>query len=138
MLIKTDDNRTDLGYFMIDQRATGLLAPGSMTPLYEAATYTCKHCERVVVMEPARTRPRYKCGGCSHLICDPCAAEKFASGGACRTYQQRLDESLDAEERATSIIGTTDPTAINSILTQETRQSGVGGTGQTPLILASS
>ena len=116
MLIKTDENRTDLGYYMIDQRATGLLAPGGVTPLFESATYTCTHCERVVVMELTRTRPRYKCYGCKHLICDPCAAEKYADGGACKTYQQKLDE----------------------ILTQEMRQSGVETEAVSPLILASS
>lgn len=101
MLIKTDDNPSDLGYYMIDQRASGLPTCFGR-PLFESATYTCKHCERVVVMEIMRTRPRYKCNGCRHLICDLCAAEKYAIGGVCRTYAQKLDEVIAKEERQSS------------------------------------
>lgn len=102
MLIKTDDNPTDLGYFMVDQRASGL--PTSIgRPLLESATYTCRHCERVIVMELTRSRPRYKCFGCSHLICDPCAAEKYANGGRCVTYAQKLDETLTQELRQAGV-----------------------------------
>lgn len=111
MLIKTDDNPSDLGYFLVDQRASGL--PTCIgKPLFESATYTCTHCERVIVMELTRTRPRYKCFGCRHLICDPCAAEKATVyGGRCVTYAQKLD----------------------FVVAQEVRQSGVD-----PLILPTS
>jgi hypothetical protein len=109
MLITTDENPSNLGYYMVDQRATGIPVSHGR-PLFESATYTCRHCERVVVMEMTRTRPRYKCFGCSHLICDPCAAEKISVyGGRCVTYAQKLDQ----------------------ILTQETRQSGV----ESPIVL---
>ena len=102
MLIKTDEDRTDLGYYMIDHRACGLPTSAGR-PLFECATYTCTHCERVVVMEQTRTRPRYKCGGCSHLICDPCAAEKQAVyGGLCVTYKQKLDAVVEREIRTES------------------------------------
>lgn len=98
MLITTDDNPSNLGYFMIDQRATGLPVSNGR-PLLECATYTCTHCERVVMMNQDRQRPRYKCFGCHHLICDPCAAEKAANGGRCVTYQQKLAE-IHARETA--------------------------------------
>lgn len=100
MLIKTDEDRTDLGYYMVDQRATGIPVSAGK-PLFESATYTCTHCERVVVMEQTRTRPRYKCRGCSHLICDPCAAEKeHVYKGVCVTYKQKLDAILDHETKS--------------------------------------
>jgi hypothetical protein len=97
MLITTDDHPTNLGYYMVDQRATGIpVCAGNM--LMECATYTCTHCQRVVMMNDQRTRPRYKCFGCSHLICDPCAAEKLEKyGGRCVTYAQQLDEILTRE-----------------------------------------
>lgn len=48
-------------------------APGSGRGLYESATYTCSHCNYVVVIEPKRTRERGYCRKCDQRICDPCA-----------------------------------------------------------------
>jgi hypothetical protein len=98
MLIKTDDQRTDLGYFLLDHRQAGVLPPGVCNPLVEQATFTCSHCQFVVVMNPNRIRPRTKCGGCSHLICDGCAAKK-AAGAPCKTWAQVVDEALAQAER---------------------------------------
>jgi hypothetical protein len=104
MLITTDENPTNLGYYMVDQRASGIPV-GMGKPLLECATYTCTHCQRVVFLNAQRIRPRYKCHGCSHLICDPCAADKFSKyGGRCVTYAQQLDEILGQEERQTSAV----------------------------------
>ena len=107
MLIKTEN--TDLGYFLLDHRhAEGELPPGVTSQLIEYATFTCSHCERVVLMNPSRTRDRTVCRGCSHLICDGCAAIK-AQTGQCRTYKQHLDELYvkelaEAERQAESSI----------------------------------
>lgn len=84
MLIITDNLPRGLGYLQIDQRAAGL-------GVREADTYTCSHCNRVVVLNPERKRERYKCHGCSHHICDDCAALRIA-GGSCRTMAQKVDE----------------------------------------------
>lgn len=94
MLIKTQP--TDLGYLLLDHRATD--APAGLPPVFEAATYTCTHCNAVVVLNPKRTRERYKCVGCNHLICDPCAAERHA-GAPCKTALQKFDEFLAQAER---------------------------------------
>jgi hypothetical protein len=89
MLIRTDSlGPTGLGHLEIDQRAAG-------GRIFEADTYTCTHCNRVVVMNPERKRERYKCRGCNHHICDDCAAQR-ASGGPCRTMQQRYDEDMNS------------------------------------------
>jgi hypothetical protein len=106
MLIQTDGLPRGLGYLEIDQRDVAAdLPPG--TPRYtEADTYTCSHCQFVVVMNPLRTRERYKCKGCNHHVCDECAAKRVA-GGPCRTIAQVIDESLEREARqipASSII----------------------------------
>lgn len=54
---------------MIDERA----APSGR--LLEAATATCRHCCRVVVLNPARTRERGYCRRCNSYVCDSCAYE---------------------------------------------------------------
>jgi transposase-like protein len=52
----------------------------------------------VVVLNPQRTRERYKCKGCNHHICDKCAAEMVA-GASCRTFAQFVEEELEKVER---------------------------------------
>lgn len=96
MLIVTQP--TNLGYLMIDNRASGDLPPGVSSPLFEAATYTCTHCQSVVVMNPERKRERYKCSGCSHLLCDSCGAKR-AGGAPCRTWAQLIDEVANLDAR---------------------------------------
>lgn len=54
-------------FLMIDNRMTG-------GGLIEADTYTCSHCQRVVVVNPQRTRERGFCRKCDHTICDECVA----------------------------------------------------------------
>jgi hypothetical protein len=53
------------GELMIDERACG-------GKLLESATVTCSHCQRVVVLNPDRSRPRGYCSKCDHYICDLC------------------------------------------------------------------
>lgn len=94
MLVITDGLPRGLGEVIIDGRAHG-------ARLFEAPTYTCTHCSAVVVMNPERKRERYKCRGCSHHICDPCAAAR-ESGAACKTVQQKFDEYLQSLEKPVS------------------------------------
>ena len=91
MLLITDGLPRGLGELHLDNRPAG-------GQLIEVNTYTCSHCQRVVALNPARTRERYKCGGCNHHICDECAAKKFA-GAPCRTFAQIVDESLEQAAR---------------------------------------
>lgn len=96
-LILTDSaGPRDLGHIEIDHRAVDAPLPPGVPRYFEAHTYTCTHCQRVVVMNPARTRERYKCSGCNHHVCDDCAALRH-QGAACRTFAQVVDE---ARERA--------------------------------------
>lgn len=95
--------RNHEGYLLIDHRnspgvpddiavATGLpIGAGQL--MFEAPTYTCKHCQRIVVMNPDRKRERAYCRGCDHLICDPCGAER-ARTLKCRTFEQVIDQLL--------------------------------------------
>jgi len=91
MLIITDSIPRGAGYLECDNRASG-------QGHFEADTYTCTHCNRVVVMDPQRQRERYKCGGCNHHVCDECAALRLA-GGPCRTMAQKIDEFFTAQAR---------------------------------------
>lgn len=90
MLIKTNGLPTNLGYLELDHRASPE-APFGLPRHFEADTYTCTHCNAVVIMNPARVRERYKCRGCNHHICDPCAALKTG----CKTMRQRIDEYME-------------------------------------------
>lgn len=58
------------GYLLIDHRASpGTDAVPSGT-VFEADTFTCCHCNGVVVKHPLRTRERHMCMKCMHLTCD--------------------------------------------------------------------
>lgn len=77
MIIRNDKyGPSGLGHLEIDQRACDL-PPGTQR-YFEADTYTCSHCERIVVMNPQRKRERYKCKSCNHHVCDDCAAKAVA------------------------------------------------------------
>lgn len=90
-----------LGYVEIDQRPVEAALPPGTVRHFEADTYTCSHCERVVIVNPLRLRPRYKCKGCSHHVCDECAS-KVAAGEKCRTYAQFIEEQREKVERQTN------------------------------------
>lgn len=95
--------RSHEGYLLLDHRnspgvpdaisvAMGLPA-GAGKQIFETATYTCKHCQAVVIMNPDRQRERAFCRGCNHRICDRCAAIK-AQTLTCKTFDQVVDELL--------------------------------------------
>jgi hypothetical protein len=46
------------------------------------ASYTCNHCNRVVMLNPQRTRDREWCSRCNRYICDGCGAV-LAKTGEC-------------------------------------------------------
>jgi len=98
MLIITDNLPRGLGYYEVDQRQVEAALPPGTVRHFEADTYTCSHCEQVVILNPNRVRERYKCKGCNHHICDECAAKRIAGGG-CRTYAQFIDELREQDMR---------------------------------------
>lgn len=100
------------GYFMLDHSQTqGLsdafvtsagLPAGAGIGLFEAPTYTCTHCQAVVVLNPKRNRDRAYCTGCDHYICDNCGAIR-AQTGKCRTFRQLVDEAMAAASRQAEV-----------------------------------
>lgn len=67
--------------------------------LFEAATYTCSHCQRIVVLNPERIRARAYCPKCDAPVCDWCEAARVASGGECRPFAKIADEFLEKAAR---------------------------------------
>jgi hypothetical protein len=94
-LLITDGLPRGLGYVEVDQRNCDKPVGQAY---FEAETYTCTHCSRVVVLNPQRVRERYKCKGCTHHICDECAAEVVA-GAPCKTMQQKYEEHMEQMAR---------------------------------------
>jgi len=94
MIILNDDQPRGLGYFEVDHRKAHSELPPGTNSHFEADTYTCSHCQFVVIMNPDRKRERYKCSGCNHHVCDGCAAKRVA-GEACKTYAEYVEERLE-------------------------------------------
>lgn len=103
---------THEGYLLIDHRdspgipeslarAVGM-PPGAGGGIFEAATYTCNHCCRVVVINHLRTRERAYCSKCDHYICDGCGATK-ALTGECRTMEQIIEQTQEAAIKASHL-----------------------------------
>lgn len=89
------------GYLLVDNRASpgvpdGLaisagMPAGSGRGLFESATFTCSHCQTVVILNHLRTRERAFCEKCDHYLCDACGVLK-AQSGVCRTFKQVVEE----------------------------------------------
>jgi hypothetical protein len=96
--------RSHEGYFLQDNAGTpGVpdeiivahgLPSGAGYIKFESATFTCSHCQVVVVMNPDRGRSRGYCKHCDHYICDKCEAQRFL-GLRCYPYQARGKDYLE-------------------------------------------
>jgi hypothetical protein len=104
--------RSNEGYLLLDNRnGPGIpdemmvrqgLPPGSGRGVFEAPTYTCSHCNAVVILNPNRQRERAYCRGCDHYICDACGIER-ALRMRCKTWAQRVDEELERIRQSITI-----------------------------------
>jgi hypothetical protein len=98
------DNRTNEGVPDAFVRA----AMGADMPafagrgLFEAATYNCRHCQGLVVLNPLRTRERAYCPKCDSRLCDGCGAARAASGGECRDFERVIAEVQEQAARGRS------------------------------------
>jgi hypothetical protein len=94
------------GYLLIDHRESEGLNPTqarhagfSAMPvgrgaMFESPTINCSHCERLVVLNPDRTRSRGYCPKCDRYVCDQCEAERVRTG-VCRPFKQVIDEFME-------------------------------------------
>lgn len=93
--------RSHEGYLIIDHSASPGMPdkamPAGMTGqgIAEMPTYTCNHCQAVVIMNPDRTRERSWCRHCDHYICDACGGILKATG-VCKTFEQIIEEAQEA------------------------------------------
>lgn len=99
--------RSHEGYLMLDHTQTAGISDdiivqaglpiGAGTGLFEAPTFTCHHCQTIVIINPKRSNGlAYYCRGCDHLLCDACGAEKTRTG-KCRPFNQVIDEFLTSQ-----------------------------------------
>ena len=75
--------RSHEGYLLNDNRASG----GGVS---ELPTITCCHCQRIVVLNPLRTRERGYCRKCDHYVCDDPACNLD-----CRPFKAMIDDLQD-------------------------------------------
>lgn len=81
------DNRFGPGVTVDFIRQSGKDAPVvGEGALYESPTVTCAHCGTVVILNPARTRPREYCRKCDRYVCD---------NPLCRTDCRPFDKLID-------------------------------------------
>lgn len=87
------DNQESPGFTEADAPRRSILPFAGAGKLFECATNTCSHCDRVVIRNPNRTRPRGHCRACDYFICDPCDAIYFLTS-ECRCRNKRHDQIL--------------------------------------------
>lgn len=98
-----------MGYFISDHRNSPGVSdelqatvpdatPASRGQVFEADIKTCPHCQRVIIFNPARTRPHDYCAKCDAYTCDifPCNFE-------CVPYLKYLDD-LDKLDKQLVVI----------------------------------
>jgi hypothetical protein len=98
-----------VGWLLIDHRdSPGLpdemvhragMPSGAGRGVFQADTFTCVHCCRVVLMNPLRTRDRAWCAKCDRYICDACGAAMAASG-VCKPFAQVVEEIQEAASKS--------------------------------------
>jgi len=88
------DHRESPGLTFQEALAAGrsCLVAFGMPKLFKSATFTCSHCDRIVIKNPLRTRNRGECPQCDRPICDDPCAVRYALDGECRCQAKRIDE----------------------------------------------
>jgi len=86
------DNRNNPGFDDATAVAAGLPV-GAGRGVFESATFTCKHCQAVVVYNP-RNDQHQRCRGCGNgLLCNGCGAV-FAQTRECKSFERQIAEIL--------------------------------------------
>lgn len=65
---------------------------------FEADVLQCQHCQRAVLKQPLRTRPRGYCPKCDGYLCDLCEGIRVQSG-ACVPIAQVFDTAQAIAEK---------------------------------------
>lgn len=94
------------GYLIIDHRDSPGLSPADVAhvpgavavpkgTVTERDVQQCTHCQRQIVLNPLRERPRGYCPKCHHYICDTCEAIRIKTL-ACVPFAVVEDRALKA------------------------------------------
>lgn len=109
-----NSKRSHEGYLLIDHSGSpgigaaeiALMSPELPTNIgrskFEAPTYTCSHCQTVVILNPLRQRERGHCRKCDHYVCDACNVIRIATG-ECKTFNQIIEEVQETVMLQTNI-----------------------------------
>lgn len=76
----------------IPARLRDSVIPVGPNQKFESDIQQCSHCQRAVVFNANRTRPRATCPYCYHYICDSCDKIRRATG-QCIPFKKVLDEA---------------------------------------------
>ena len=99
------------GYMLIDHRASMgvpeevMVAQGfpkdagKQESIWETATVTCSQCERQVILNPDRSRPREWCKHCGHFHCDDCTAALYLTNALCYPFKAKCQDYLEAVDK---------------------------------------
>jgi len=71
--------------------------------VFKSAAYQCSNCERLVVLNPNRSRDRFWCSKCDEYHCDDCALRTKITG-ICRPFKQLIEEALTATVKQAKLI----------------------------------
>ena len=95
------------GYLMIDHTFSPGVPEELTKPLnlitaapgkkLEAATLTCSHCQKTVILNPQRTRARGYCPSCDHFVCDLCEGIRQIQG--CQNIKKVTEELIERAAR---------------------------------------
>lgn len=97
--------RHGAGYLIVDHSASPGLTPADVAGVpgavavpggatFERDLIACSHCERVIKLDPTRTRERGHCPKCDHYVCDWCNAMRIKTGECLP-----MDKVLDLAQR---------------------------------------
>ncbi len=100
------------GYLLIDHRngpgitqematAAGIDVPVIPVPgggLFESATLLCHGCERMIVLNPDRSRSRGYCPTHDHYLCDECEGRRVRTG-KCVAFKEMIYEMFNKAEQ---------------------------------------
>lgn len=102
------------GYLEIDHRESPGFTPeeakaarfGHTMPVgskrFQLKTYTCCGCQRQIIVNPERERPRNYCRSCDRYMCDDCSLT-FKITGVHKPFKQIIDEYMEAAIKGTIV-----------------------------------
>lgn len=110
------------GYLVIDHSDSPGVSPADVAHVpgalavsggkkLEADVLTCAHCERAILLNPERARPRNHCQKCDHYICDSPSCNV-----GCSPFKRVLDQ---AQAIAEKFIGDPHNPALNVLCTDD-------------------